>query len=752
MKSKTHVFMANLLLKDLQRNVLAIPLENKDFVKGGNLRLNAEPTLKVHLKGGSFTPPGEVKDAILAHPTFFRAGSMGPDFFPDMLLGQGIIHGQNSGKWLELMFDEFLKMDRKDPDQKPVLAFLAGMMMHYSADLFGHAYVNEWARGWFPAITEFTTNKDKAQIVIRHMLVESYMDERVSRNPDPALKDMSIDIPVQFLYTCFANEENINRVIGSFGPAQQKEAKSLLEKMPLYYLIKLRDGMRKAAQSNAAGILDVLNYLSGWEKDTINAINDWFVVWKTIAGFTVDDKGETFPRCKAAFKGWADRHLALILGEPKWVKKLTDFLSIDLVAPIKWAIEIVEKEFEKMLLDLLEKATGIPSTIKDIEEYLKSPATLINKGTFFSEPKATDLLDKEFADYGTNSDTLTQQFRAFSLCLTMGKFCLMGADNLNAYLGKPVYQKPARYKSVQKLNITIGTSKKTWSGTDDNVYFDLVVKDGRTFSILLDKPGYNDFESGDTDSYAFVLPQRIRYDQITAWRLRKDYLKVSDDWRVRYVQLKNEDLGEVLAEYSVDRELKDKTPWEERLDLTSRAQAEPFPIDPSIITFLYSLDGQDKTGKNPAIYRQWEDESGVCLVPPMASSPVGLSASSITLKSCHGKYLSAQPDGKLEWNRDIADAWERIAIVTVGPNKIGLQSCHGKYLSAQPDGKLEWNRDRLDTWETWAIETIADGIALKSAHNKYLSAQPDGSAIADRDNAQGWETFKSDKPLATAPR
>ena len=30
----------------------------------------------------------------------------------------------------------------------------------------------------------------------------------------------------------------------------------------------------------------------------------------------------------------------------------------------------------------------------------------------------------------------------------------------------------------------------------------------------------------------------------------------------------------------------------------------------------------------------------------------------IALKSVHGKYLSAQPDGRAEWNSDIAKEWE----------------------------------------------------------------------------------------------
>lgn len=111
-------------------------------------------------------------------------------------------------------------------------------------------------------------------------------------------------------------------------------------------------------------------------------------------------------------------------------------------------------------------------------------------------------------------------------------------------------------------------------------------------------------------------------------------------------------------------------------------------------------------------------------------------------KSCHGKYLSAQPDGRAEWNRDAAREWERILMERAGDNHVALKSVHNKYLSAQPDGRLEWNRDSVRAWETWTAEVTENGVTLKSAHNKYLSAQPDGSVVAGRSEAGPWERFE----------
>ena len=67
---------------------------------------------------------------------------------------------------------------------------------------------------------------------------------------------------------------------------------------------------------------------------------------------------------------------------------------------------------------------------------------------------------------------------------------------------------------------------------------------------------------------------------------------------------------------------------------------------------------------------------------------------------------------------------------------VSLRSAHGKYLSAQPDGRAEWNRDHADHWEYFQVEQRHNGkIALKGAHGMYLSAQLDGSVQINRDAA-----------------
>ncbi len=119
----------------------------------------------------------------------------------------------------------------------------------------------------------------------------------------------------------------------------------------------------------------------------------------------------------------------------------------------------------------------------------------------------------------------------------------------------------------------------------------------------------------------------------------------------------------------------------------------------------------------------------------------------VSLRSVHGKYLSAQPDGRAEWNRDLASNWEYFRVEQRHNGKIALKGAHGMYVSAQPDGSVEINRREAPPggWEEFTVEDRGNNvICLKSSHGKYLSAQQNGTAQWNRDHAPrgGWEDIQ----------
>ena len=119
----------------------------------------------------------------------------------------------------------------------------------------------------------------------------------------------------------------------------------------------------------------------------------------------------------------------------------------------------------------------------------------------------------------------------------------------------------------------------------------------------------------------------------------------------------------------------------------------------------------------------------------------------VSLQSVHGKFLSAQPDGRAEWNRDVASTWEYFHIEERPGGKITLRGAHGMYVSAQPDGSVQINREAAPPggWEEFTAELRNNGVVcLKSCHGRYLSAQQNGTAQWNRDHAPrgGWEDIR----------
>ena len=112
----------------------------------------------------------------------------------------------------------------------------------------------------------------------------------------------------------------------------------------------------------------------------------------------------------------------------------------------------------------------------------------------------------------------------------------------------------------------------------------------------------------------------------------------------------------------------------------------------------------------------------------------------VGLKSAHNKYLSAQPDGRLECNRDWLRQWEYITIQKLDDGKVALKTYHNTYISARADGTMNCI-SRVTNNVKWTKEEKNGRVGFKSVHGKYMSAQPDGRMECNRDWLLGWELF-----------
>jgi hypothetical protein len=121
---------------------------------GSHLEIRTIPDADGKRKSTKYKVPEVLADAILHHRGCFIAGSIGPDFFPDMITGQMYLHPQNSGKFLEFMYEQLRMLHPNTLEFEKALAFYAGWLMHYCGDMYGHQYVNRYSFGWFPSIAD----------------------------------------------------------------------------------------------------------------------------------------------------------------------------------------------------------------------------------------------------------------------------------------------------------------------------------------------------------------------------------------------------------------------------------------------------------------------------------------------------------------------------------------------------------------------------------------------------------------------
>lgn len=53
-----------------------------------------------------------------------------------------------------------------------------------------------------------------------------------------------------------------------------------------------------------------------------------------------------------------------------------------------------------------------------------------------------------------------------------------------------------------------------------------------------------------------------------------------------------------------------------------------------------------------------------------------------------------------------------------------FKNIYGKYMSAQPNGTIQWNRDNIGSWEKFLVKKRGNYLTIMSYHKKFLSAQP----------------------------
>jgi outer membrane protein OmpA-like peptidoglycan-associated protein len=176
----------------------------------------------VTIAGDSYDVHPKIVDAIRDHEEFYYAGTVGPDGFPDLVMGQQIIHANSNATWLTRVLDmAWAAQDDSsftDTEKSQILAWSYGFLTHAAGDHWAHTLVNEFAEGAFPSVSEIigSLTEDQRELAngLRHFLVEGYIGDATpgfDSNPareelpdgdfsDDSTPEIPFDAPTRFIY------------------------------------------------------------------------------------------------------------------------------------------------------------------------------------------------------------------------------------------------------------------------------------------------------------------------------------------------------------------------------------------------------------------------------------------------------------------------------------------------------------------------------------------------------------------------
>ena len=201
---------------------------------------------KVTIGGREYPVRSEVVTALRNQRASYNSGVIGPDGFPDLVMGQSIIHPENTGLWLRHIMSRAWAA-QTDPgysavDREKILAFAYGYLSHASGDLWMHTLINQFAEGVFPGVRELLDDPTKAAVALRHLVAEGYVgdatpgyDGNSGREQltsgdfsDDSTRAIAFDAPITFIQRTLVSlpQRNAAGAVEALtnGPAQDRGA------------------------------------------------------------------------------------------------------------------------------------------------------------------------------------------------------------------------------------------------------------------------------------------------------------------------------------------------------------------------------------------------------------------------------------------------------------------------------------------------------------------------------------------------
>lgn len=148
----------------------------------------------------------DVCDALRQHPKAYRAGHLGPDAFPDPVVGQmtthpGIENGWQTDRWLKHMLD--------GAKSSSELALAYGFVGHAAGDMFAHTYVNHYAGDIF------VLSDGETLVELRHFALEKFIESKtpplVHQGTTVPYSRDGVEVPARYIASRLIYNEGVAR-------------------------------------------------------------------------------------------------------------------------------------------------------------------------------------------------------------------------------------------------------------------------------------------------------------------------------------------------------------------------------------------------------------------------------------------------------------------------------------------------------------------------------------------------------------
>lgn len=327
-KPPTHIFGVEDALADVGDGIVDVP-----DLHGATIPVGAEPT---------------IREALTKYPNAYRAGTVGPDAFPDIYMGQSQIHPDThtdndtkppqggetaqTWQWLEHLWEQAWNPSKPHEERLENIAFALGYMGgHANGDVWSHTWVNEFAEGVFPPPAEL----EHADISVRHLVVEGYVDKH--RPGFEQATAYPIDAPTEFIaealiFSDFARSHSSHPLYDFFFDMKDglvaQEADFAHDNSTQDDLCGEVAGVEVCVPDPTDSPLNVVEwgfdllieaYLDAWIDDIDRGLTDWVQVFEVVAQELMAGKKPDADVVMAAFKDWVLLDLLSMMGLPDFV-------------------------------------------------------------------------------------------------------------------------------------------------------------------------------------------------------------------------------------------------------------------------------------------------------------------------------------------------------------------------------------------------------------------------------------------------